>query len=101
MLFNQTHILCQSAVELSREIVSNLANFGVKYCSMYRLVMTSTAVRTYVPRYVLGYVLIGYTVVSTCSYAVLRCNKAWHKNRGKQLRYGLSNLKIWLKIISI
>ena len=46
ILFHQTHILCQSAVKVTSEIVSNLVNSRGTYSSMYRLVMTSTAVRT-------------------------------------------------------
>ena len=46
ILFHQTHILCQSTVEVSREIVSNLVNSLGRYSSMYQLVMTSTTVCT-------------------------------------------------------
>jgi hypothetical protein len=44
--FHETHILWQFAVKVTSEIVSNLVNPGGTYSSMYRLVMTSTAVCT-------------------------------------------------------
>ena len=46
ILFHQTHILCQYAVKVTSEILSNLVNSRGTYSSMYRLVMTSSAVRT-------------------------------------------------------